>query len=82
MPLFEVKVETRAHEWYEVKARDEAEARENWHLGELTGTEEVEVLDVLSVTEQFDGEEDYVEDFEGDEWDAFYYSEGGDGSTQ
>lgn len=69
MPLYEVKIETRAYEWYEVSARNEKEARERWHEGTLTGTEEVEVLDVLSVTEQFDGDDEevtYAEDAEDD----------------
>lgn len=71
MPLYEVKVETRAYEWYEVSARDEAEARDRWHEGTHTGTEDIEVLDVLSVTEQFDDEE-----YDGEEDDEARYDYG------
>lgn len=77
--LYEVKVETRNYEWYEVSARDEAEARENWHLGTLTGTEEAEVLDVLSVTEAFDSEEEYAE--EEDDFASGYYASDDDPYT-
>jgi len=62
MAVFEVKVEGRAIEFYEVEATDEDDARNKWFSGRLTGTEIVEA-EVVAVTLEFD--EDYdPDDFE------------------
>jgi hypothetical protein len=48
-------------EFYEVKANDEAEARENWFQGELVGTDPFDMSfgEVTKVVEAFDSEDDY-----------------------
>lgn len=69
MPVFEVKIEGKAVEYYEVEARDEDDAREKWADGRLTGVEITEPA-VVAVTLEFDEDYDPEDDanwYESDE---------------